>query len=102
MKLVYTDDALQDLDEIFSFLADQYPSIIDPVETRIREVMSQIADWPESKPRLDDRSDVRVAFLGKYPYRIFYRADGRQITILHVHHTARLHGVRPSDRSADN
>jgi plasmid stabilization system protein ParE len=35
------------------------------------------------------RPGVRVATLGRYPYKIFYRAQGEVIEILHIHHAAR-------------
>ena len=96
MKIVYTEDALRDLDDILAFLADHYPSVIAPFEWRLEDLLDNVAAWPESKPLLDNSSGIRVAFLGKYPYRIFYRVDPDQITVLHVHHTARR-PWRPAD-----
>ncbi|MBN9021697.1 MAG: hypothetical protein J0H08_06320 [Rhizobiales bacterium] len=30
-----------------------------------------------------------MLFLGRYPYRIFYRVLGDTVQVLHVHHAAR-------------
>jgi plasmid stabilization system protein ParE len=39
---------------------------------------------------------VRVASVGKYPYRIFYRIAGDTVEILRIHHMAR----KPWDEQA--
>jgi hypothetical protein len=36
-----------------------------------------------------ERPDVRVAPLGRFPYKIFCRVRDETIEILHIHHTAR-------------
>jgi plasmid stabilization system protein ParE len=38
-------------------------------------------------------ADVRVLFVGRYPYKIFYRLSGNDLEIVHIRHTAR----RPSE-----
>jgi len=89
MKVVYTAAALGDLAEIAEWLSIHYPSIAPAVEQRIRQVVSIVERWPESAPRSGKRPGVRVASVGKYPYRIFYRIVGDTVEILHVHHAAR-------------
>jgi toxin ParE1/3/4 len=39
--------------------------------------------------RASHREGVRVAPLGRYPYKIFYRVAGDTVEILHIHHAAR-------------
>jgi len=89
MKVVYTEDALRDLGAIADWLILHYPAVALNVERRIRTVVAHIAQWPESSRRAAGRPDVRVAPLGRYPYRIFYRVSGDTVEILHVHHAAR-------------
>jgi toxin ParE1/3/4 len=96
MKVVYTDEALRDLDAIADWLIAHYPAVAPIVERRIRVVVAQIARWPESSRRSAGRSDVRVVSLGRYPYKIFYRITDDRIEILHIHHAAR----RPWDEQA--
>jgi len=96
MKAVFTAAALGDLAEIAAWLSTHYPSLGPAVEQRIRQVVSIIERWPESAPRSGNRPGVRVASIGKYPYRIFYRVAGDRIEILHIHHAAR----RPWDEQA--
>jgi plasmid stabilization system protein ParE len=88
MKVVYTDAALQDLDDIANWLAANYPAIAPVVERRIRAVVARIGRWPEIAPRSPRRPGVRVLPVGRYPYKIFYRLTD-VVEILHVHHAAR-------------
>jgi plasmid stabilization system protein ParE len=89
VKVVYTEPALHDLDEITAWLKQHYPGLGRAVERRLRIVVAHIARWPESMRRSARRPDVRVAPLGRYPYKIFYRVRDDAIEILHIHHAAR-------------
>lgn len=89
MKVVYTDEALADLDSISGWLAVHYPTIAPLVARRIRSVVAHIVRWPESARRVEGRPEVRAVPLVRYPYVIFYRIVGDTIQILHIHHTAR-------------
>jgi toxin ParE1/3/4 len=89
MKVVYTPAALHDVAAIADWLAVHYPAIAPLVERRIRAAVDQISRWPESARRSAARPNVRVALVGRYPYKIFYRLTDETIEILHVHHAAR-------------
>ncbi|MEA2979758.1 MAG: hypothetical protein QOF09_1581 [Alphaproteobacteria bacterium] len=97
MKVVYTEEALNDLDEIASWLIVHYPAIAPAVERRIRGVVAHIARWPQSARRSAKRAGVRVVPLGRYPYRVFYRVTDNVVEILHIHHAAR----QPWDERAE-
>jgi plasmid stabilization system protein ParE len=43
MKVVYTDEALRDLDSIADWLIAHYPAVAPAVERRIRDVIAHIA-----------------------------------------------------------
>ena len=89
MKVVWTDAALADLDNALAYTAEQYPSLVGPLEVRIRAVLARIGRWPESARTVDDQPEIRVVPLLRFPYRIFYLvADGR-VEILHMHHASR-------------
>jgi plasmid stabilization system protein ParE len=89
MKVVYTDEALNDLAAIADWLMVHYPRVAPVVEQRIRRVVAHIARWPSSARRIPGTSGVRVAPLGRYPYKIFYRVTADAIEIIHIHHSAR-------------
>ena len=89
MKVVWTDEALRDLDEIAEYVATHYPKVAPAIEDRIRAVVGRISRWPQSARRSAQRPDVRVVPLGRYPYTIFYRVVRDCVEILHIHHAAR-------------
>lgn len=89
MKVVYTAAALRDLEEITIWLTAHRPSLGASVERRLRIVTAHIARWPESMRASMHRPGVRVAPMGRYPYKIFYRVEGDAVEILHIHHSAR-------------
>jgi plasmid stabilization system protein ParE len=71
MRVVYTEAAIADLDDILAFLGTNHPSLVRPVEQRIRAVVAGIATWPESARIVVERPNVRVAPLVRYPYQVF-------------------------------
>ena len=88
MKVVFTDEAVADLDSISNWLIGHYPTIAPLVARRIQSVVAHLARWPESARRVIERPGVRAVPLGRYPYVIFYRVAGDTIEILHIHHAA--------------
>lgn len=89
MKVLWTDEALRDLDEIVDYVLVHYPQVASAVDRRIRAAITRIARWPNSARRSSRRPEVRVVPLGRYPYKIFYRVTPDAVEILHVHHSAR-------------
>jgi plasmid stabilization system protein ParE len=89
MKVVFTSAALADLDDILFYTSQNYPSVVAPLELRIRAVIERIERWPQSAREVEQRPGTRVVPLIRYPYKIFYRVAGDRIEILHIHHTAR-------------
>ncbi len=89
MKVVYTDEALNNLDGILAFIANNYPTIAAAFEKRLRTVVARIGAWPESAEQVAERPGVRVVPLIRYPYKIFYRITSEAVEILYIHHTAR-------------
>jgi toxin ParE1/3/4 len=101
MKVVYTEDALNDLAAIADWLI-LYPAVAPLVERRIRRVVTQIARWPESSRRASTRPGVRVVPLGRYPYKIFYRVSDSTVEVLHIMLRGNLGMCRiSSERSPD-
>jgi toxin ParE1/3/4 len=54
----------------------------------IRAAVAQLADHPYSGYQTDD-PDIRVKFVIRYPYRIFYNVREDVVEILHIRHTSR-------------
>jgi toxin ParE1/3/4 len=89
MRVVYTTEALADLDGIFDYIANHYPAISDAFQNRLHAVIARVVRWPDSAQEVSGRPAVRVAPLIRYPYKVFYRVSGDTVEILHVHHAAR-------------
>jgi toxin ParE1/3/4 len=89
MKVIYTDEALRDLDEILTFVGSNYPSIAAAFQQRLRSVERRIGEWPMSAEAVIQRPGVRVVPLIRYPYKIFYRITSEAVEILYIHHAAR-------------
>jgi toxin ParE1/3/4 len=89
MRIVFTDEALRDLDEILEFIAAHYPTVTSSFQQRLRTVVQRIGKWPKSAAEVEQRPGVRVVPLIRYPYKIFYQATTDAVEILHIHHAAR-------------
>jgi toxin ParE1/3/4 len=89
MKVVYTDEARENLSAILEYTATRYPQAYDGLRSRLQSVIARIAQWPDSAQEVTGRPGVRAVPLIRYPYRVFYRNTGRTIEILHIHHAAR-------------
>ena len=89
MKVVLTEEALRNLEEIRSYLANHYPGAAAKVEERIRAVFRRLEDWPESAQSVADRPGVRKVPLVRYPYGIYYRIVDQTVEVLYIHHSAR-------------
>lgn len=89
MKVVYTEEALRNLDDISDYIRQNYPTIPEAFRLRLQFVVARIAKWPESAQEVADQSGVRVVPLVRYPYKVFYRVTNQTIEILYIHHSAR-------------
>ena len=88
MKVRYTPEAFADRERILEYLRERSPSGARNVAASIREAVTQLADQPLSGYRTDN-PDVRVMFVIRYPYKIFYRVRETVVEILHIRHTSR-------------
>jgi toxin ParE1/3/4 len=89
MKVIFTTEALADLDDILDYIAIHCPAVSGPFRSRLDAVLARIGRWPESAQEVSDRPGVRVAPLIRYPYKVFYQLSDDAIEILHIHHAAR-------------
>ncbi|MCK1367569.1 MULTISPECIES: type II toxin-antitoxin system RelE/ParE family toxin [unclassified Bradyrhizobium] len=90
MKVVWTREALADLADIATYYASNAsPVVAEAVGRRFVDVVERVLRAPFSAPRVAHRSEVRVAAVVRYPFRIFYRVRGDVIHIVHIRHTSR-------------
>jgi plasmid stabilization system protein ParE len=90
MKIEYAPRAAADLLRIGTQSRKAFGDVVAAaLEKHVRATVARIATMPESAQRLPQRPGVRVAPLGRYPFKIFYTVLGGTITILHIRHASR-------------
>jgi toxin ParE1/3/4 len=97
MKIEFTNRAVRELREISGYCRRKFGDrVTAALEAPLREVVTNLADFPERAPRVEGRPGMRVVPLVRYPFKIFYRTIGDTVRIVHIRHAAR----RPWTRSA--
>ncbi len=86
-EIVWLRDALQDLDDIGSYIAFDNPQAAEQVVRRIMEAVA-ILSWHPKVGRLLADNDTRRLTVSGTPYIAFYRLRER-IEILAIFHSAR-------------
>jgi toxin ParE1/3/4 len=87
MKVRYTPRAFSDREQILEYLHERSPAGAKNEAASIRDAVEQLEGHPHSGYRTDD-PDVRVIFVTRYPYKIFYRVRD-VVEIVHIRHTSR-------------
>jgi toxin ParE1/3/4 len=88
MKIIVSDEADNDLMQIFSYLSQQSPQATQPILDAINRRFVNLESFPLlGAPRPDLGQDVRSAIVS--PDLIFYATRRDHVTILRV-----LHGSR--------
>ena len=88
MRVLYTPEAFSDRERILEYLKERSESGSRNVAASIRDAVEQLGHQPHSGYRTDN-PDVRVLFVVRYPYKIFYRVRDDAVEILHIRHTSR-------------
>jgi toxin ParE1/3/4 len=90
MKVRWSETALAEIDEIFSYIYEYSGSAASAVVDRIEELTTLLEQFPLAG-HLTDEPDVRVLSVIRYPYLIFYNVDlvTDEVVILHVRHGRR-------------
>jgi toxin ParE1/3/4 len=90
MRVEYSKRSIADLREIAQYhLQSSDPEVAAALEQRIRATIVRIARSPASGPAVVQRPGVRVAFVLRYRYKIFYKLTADTIRIVHIRHSAR-------------
>jgi plasmid stabilization system protein ParE len=89
MRLVVSQLALAELDDILGFISDRGPFGARHVEARFRRAFDHIAGYPEAAGRVEQRPEVRRLPLVRFPYVIYYEIGDDTVTVLRILHGAR-------------
>jgi plasmid stabilization system protein ParE len=89
MRVRYTPEAFADRERIFEYLRERSASGARNVMASISDAAKLLREQPHSGYKTDDPS-VRVLFVRRYPYKLFYRIQADDIIeIAHIRHTSR-------------
>ena len=89
MKVVYTAEALRNLEAILEYIAAHLPAAYEGFEARLNAIERRIGQFPHSAREVIGRPGVRVVPMLRYPYKFFYQVNMDVVEILHIHHGAR-------------
>jgi len=90
MKVRWSETALAEIEDIFSYIYQNNRSAATAVVGRIEGLTVLLEEFP-FVGHLTDEPDVRMLSVVRYPFVIFYAIDDAagETVILHVRHTAR-------------
>jgi toxin ParE1/3/4 len=88
VKIVWTEPARQDLQEIFSYIAEENPRAARALLAEIKERVGVLIDQPQLG-RAGRVEGTRELVLASTSYTLPYRLKDQQIQILAVFHGAR-------------
>ena len=83
-----TRPALRDIDRAVEYYLRAAPAQAERFYDEVRQVMSRLADHPESSQRTS-RATVRRAVLTHFPFVVFYALVADEVVIHHVRHASR-------------
>jgi len=89
-RLIWTPQALDDLEAICQFIARDAPRYAQIFAQRVFAAAERLQQFPLSGlvvPEIDQQN-VREVLLGNY--RIIYRSRGEDVEVITVYHSARL------------
>src|SRR5258708_33422041 len=78
MKVIYTDEASDDLDGILPYIASNYPTVYEAFLIRLRSVTARIRMWPDSAQEVAEQPGVRVVPCSDILIRYFIGIPARR------------------------
>jgi len=94
-KINYLQKALDDLDEIHLYIANDSLAVADKIVNNILDAIGGLETFPftggSSADRLEVKGDYRMIIVK--PYIIFYRVINMQVIIYRVLHSRRYHSA---------
>ncbi len=89
-KLRWTTQAVEDVEAIWKFIANDSDAYADLVVARLLESVERLEDFPRSGRIVPELSDPHVREVIEAPYRIVYRVLDETVEILTVFRASRL------------
>jgi toxin ParE1/3/4 len=91
MRILWTDEALEDLVEIVAYYyANASSSTAESIERRIIEHVEGLPPFPEQIRKSDRIPGAHELVANRLPYIVFVKLLSEEIVVLNVVHTARI------------
>ena len=88
MRIRFTETALDEVEDILSYIAQHNPSAAIKIADAIAQAVAHAAERPESSPVVYE-NDVRAKLVGRFQYRVYYVFRGDELIIRNVRSTRR-------------
>lgn len=89
MKIVWSPEALDDLEAAVGYLATRNPAAATNLATGILATVEELATGPLDGPEHVLRSGERVRGWPHWPFRIYYQRAADVFLVVRVHHQRR-------------
>ena len=96
MRVRYSPRANADIIGIADYLTERNPAVARAMEQAIRAAVDLIGEFSGAGRAVDQRPNVRVMPVRRYPYLIYYTVRAGELVILHIRHGARA-PVKPEE-----
>jgi addiction module RelE/StbE family toxin len=90
IKLRWTTQAVEDMEAIRKFIANDSDAYADLVVARLLESVERLEQFPRSGRIVPELSDPQLREIIEAPYRIVYRVHDETVEILAVFRASRL------------
>jgi toxin ParE1/3/4 len=84
VRLIWTDEALDGLNQIAEYIAVSNPQAAKKLVQTVFEKVSRVERFPESGRVPLELSESRYREVVVSPCRVFYKIDGDQVFVLYV------------------
>lgn len=84
VEIVWTDPAIQDLDEIADYIALDNVTAAEKLVARVFDRVELLSDSPRSGRRIPEIGKNRYREVIVGPCRVFYRITDSEIVVLHI------------------
>ena len=87
-EVIYSREARNDLQRIYTYLASQYQDRADRITDDIVTAAERLANFPESGRLVPERGPLELREILVHSYRVIYELIGENAVIMRIQHGA--------------
>lgn len=89
-ELIWSPQALRDIESIRAYIAEDSPRVAELVVGRIIKAVERLKAFPESGRMVPERNNPEIREVIEAPYRLVYRVRTGAVEIITVFRASRL------------